>query len=194
MTALLVRRPQNRGRVDGCDDGDSACGNYFSSGLSHLKVAAEQCLGGGGPKADNDLRPHRIYFFIEPRSTGGDFSGAGFFVNSTLAPRLPFEMFYRICEINICAIDPRRPKSPIQDFPRRAHKRTSLKIFVIAGLFPDHHDLPTRLAFTKDRLRPAHPQVTAAAALGCLTEGLKCPALGQKVGSRDLQLFCHQSL
>ena len=77
----------------------------FASMLGYAKLAAEQRLGCGRSQTHDDPGFDRRNFRIQPRPAGGDFRCVGFFVDSPLATRLPFEMLYRVGDIDCFAIN-----------------------------------------------------------------------------------------
>src|SRR6266542_2241783 len=76
-------------------------------------------------------------------------------MNPAFAARLPFEMFHRIRDIDLCAIDSGFFERLIHDFSSRSNERLTGDIFVISRLLSDEHHRCTLRAFAKDRLRGA---------------------------------------
>ena len=65
---------------------------------------------------DNDyFRMERRDFGIEPRPASCYLPGAGFFVNAAFSSRFPFEVFYRICDVNFFAVNSCFRKRLIQE-------------------------------------------------------------------------------
>src|SRR4029077_19791902 len=90
---------------------------------------------------------------FQPRAAGCDLARIWFLMNSAFPARLPFEMFHRVRDINLLAINSRFFQRPVHDFSSWSHERFTLLIFVIAGLFANQHDRRVIRAFTKDGLR-----------------------------------------
>ena len=72
--------------------------------LRHPKIPSEQRLGGRRSKTHNHLGPERRDFRLQPRAASGNFSRVRLFMDSAFAARLPFEMLYRIGNVDWFAI------------------------------------------------------------------------------------------
>ncbi len=101
------------------------------------KIRAEEGLGGGGAETNDDFRLQNAELRVEPRAAGGDFAGAGFFVDAALAARLPFKMFDGVGDVNIGAVEAGGGKGFVEEFSGRADERFAGEIFIVAGLFAD---------------------------------------------------------
>lgn len=86
----------------------------FAAMLRDAEVPAEERLGRGGAEANDDFRPERGDFGIEPRPARGGLGAVWLFVNAPLAARLPFEVFDGIGDVGFFTIDPRFLQSAVQ--------------------------------------------------------------------------------
>ena len=87
-------------------------------------------------------------------------------MNSAFAARLPFEMFHRVCDVNLRPIDSSVLERAIHDFASRTNEWFARHIFVIARLFANQHHRCALRPFAKDSLGPAFIQMTCSA-MGC---------------------------
>ena len=60
-------------------------------------------------------------------------------MNPAFAARLPFEMFNRVCNVNLRPIDSGVLERAIHDFPSRTNERFARDVFVVAWLFANQH-------------------------------------------------------
>src|SRR5436305_1478321 len=93
-------------------------------------------------------------------------------VEAHLTARLPLEVLHRVCNVHCLPIDACVFKSTIEQLSCRADERVTGEVFLVAGLFANHHHahsgvLPPSpwLHFPEDRLRRIFLQITAFAAL-----------------------------
>jgi len=166
MPSLIVRRAQDGGGVDGCDDMWRERGFYrLASFLSHAKILAEQSLCGAGAQADQHFGFDSFEFRIEPGTAGFDLRGSGFLVNAALAAfgSGPLEMFDDVGHVNFSAVDPRFGESLIEQLAGGPNKGTSLTILLIAWLFPDKHDGCARRPLPEHSLCGRFPEITCVA-------------------------------
>ena len=89
-------------------------------------------------------------------------------MNSTFAAGLPFEVFHRVCDVNLRPIDSSVFERAIHDFPSRTNERFAGRIFVIARLFAHQHHPCALRTFAKDSLGPSLVQMTRSAMIGRL--------------------------
>jgi hypothetical protein len=61
-----------------------------------------------------------------------DFLHAGFLVDPKFTARFPFEVFDRICNVDLAPINFGFLKALIQQLSSRAYKRTSFLVFLVA--------------------------------------------------------------
>ena len=73
-------------------------------------------------------------------------------MNPAFAPRLPFEVFHRVRDINLRPIDSSIRERAIHDFSRRANEWFACDVFVVAGLFANQHHGCALGAFAKHSL------------------------------------------
>jgi hypothetical protein len=77
----------------------------------------------------------------------GNFAARRFLVNAPLAVLLEFEMFDRVGEVNIRAVDLRVFKGAVQQTSCRANERSSGQVLFVPGLLPYHHYSGTQRTF-----------------------------------------------
>jgi hypothetical protein len=73
-------------------------------------------------------------------------------MNAPFPARLPFEMFDRVCDINLPTVDPRIFQRSVHDLAGRPHERLAGDVFVIARLLAYQHDRRMFRPFTKNSL------------------------------------------
>jgi hypothetical protein len=73
-------------------------------------------------------------------------------MNPAFPARFPFEMFHRIGDINLVAIDSGFFECTIQNLSRRTDKRFASHIFVITRLLTDHEHRGLFRPFAEDGL------------------------------------------
>ena len=76
-------------------------------------------------------------------------------MNAPFIAWFAFEMFHRISDINVFAIDPGFFQRAVQDFSGGTDEWFPSKVFVISGLFADQHDWRILRSFAKNRPRSA---------------------------------------
>ncbi len=100
---------------------------------------------------------------VEPVIACGEFRRIRPLMQSTLAARLPFEMFDGVRDVQLAAFEASgfqrvvgtRPAGPTKGRPRR--------VFFVAGLFADQHDARRRRALAENRLGCMTPDITTTA-------------------------------
>ena len=78
--------------------------------------------------------------------------------------RNPLEVLNYVRHIHFVSLNACLGKGFIQQTPSRPHERMPDTIFAIARLLSNQHHPGTGCAFTKNRLRPAFPQIASLAA------------------------------
>jgi hypothetical protein len=125
-------------------------------------------------RAENGLRRCRTHchdkiglndaqFRFQPRAARCDFTRVRFLMNSAFPARLPFEVFHRVGDVNLGAINASFLERAVHDFPSRTNEGFTRHIFVIARLFADEHDRCALRTFAKDSLGPSLVQMTRSA-------------------------------
>ena len=85
-------------------------------------------------------------------------------------------MFYGVGDVDFLAVDAGFYQGAVEHQPGRSHERFAGKVFLVAGLFADQHDLRSLRAFAEHRLRRAFPEVAGAAVAGFLAQGFEAGA------------------
>src|SRR4051812_27899641 len=115
----------------------------FRRKLGRQKLAAlardakrwtKDCLTGCRSKRNNQARPNESQFGFEPRPARCHLTRIWFLMNATLAARFPFEIFPRVRDVTLFAIDSRFFERAIHVFPRRPDERFPGQVFVISRL------------------------------------------------------------
>ena len=83
--------------------------------------------------------------------------------NGLRAPRFPFEVLHRICDIDLPAINSRFHKQGVQKFAGRFDERFTFHVFLLPGLLADQHDFGARRAFPVNRLTRMSPEAAILA-------------------------------
>ena len=80
------------------------------------------------------------YLGLEPGPASGYFPRRGFLVNTTFAPRLPFEVFDGVGDVAGIPVNSRLCECTIQKPSRRSDKRMALLVFLISRLLANQED------------------------------------------------------
>ena len=142
VTGLIIRSPQNRGRVHRSRNRTPvAKREQLPALLRHAEAAPKERLRSGCAQADHDLRLDDLNFCIQPGPAGGDLQRIRLLVNSTLAARLPFEVLHRVGDVGLLAIDTRLDQRLIEQRAGRTDERLAFKSSLSPGCSPDEHHL-----------------------------------------------------
>src|SRR5207237_8782340 len=110
---LIIRRPQNRGRMDrGRDARRKRRWDECAALPCDLECAAEERLGGGGAETDQNARFQQRDLRLEPRPARRDFCPVRLCMNAPLPARLPFEVFHDIRHLTDSPTDARLLQPP----------------------------------------------------------------------------------
>src|SRR6266436_205136 len=107
-------------------------------------------------------------FRFQPRTAGCDLARVRLLMNSAFAAGLPFEVFYRVRDVNLRPIDSSVFKRAIHDLTCRTNEWFAGHIFAIARLFANQHHRCALRPFAKDSLGSALVQMTCSAMIGRL--------------------------
>ena len=103
---------------------------------------------------------------FQPGPARCDLARVWFLMNPAFAARLPFEMFNRVCNVNLRPIDSGVLERAIHDFPSRTNEWFARDIFVVAWLFANQHHRRMLWTLAKHGLGRALMQM-ACGALAC---------------------------
>ena len=110
-----------------------------------------------------------------------DLLHARLLVNAELSSWLPFKVFHRVGDIDLLPIDLHFLQTSIQKLSRGSNERPSLFVFVVTGLFTDHHDgnfrrscLRARLQFSKNSLCGITVEFASMACLNGIAQDAQC--------------------
>jgi hypothetical protein len=104
-------------------------------------------------------------------------------VDPPLSTRLPLEVFDRIRDVGLGAVDAGLLERLVEDLPGRADEGLALAVLLVAWLLTDHHHVRLARALAKDRLRRFRIERAATACLNRLAEGLQREVVGEIGGS-----------
>lgn len=179
MAVLVGLGSQDGGGVEGSDDGRQASGMLeLAVRFGDLEFGAEEGLGSYGSEADDEFRTDGFDLGFEPRAAGVDFFHAGFLMDAEFAAGFPFEVFDGVGDVDLAAIDAGVFEALVEEFSSGADERSSLLVFLVTGLFADHHDVGADVGgfgfsfeFTEDCLGGVAIEVAAMAVLNGFLEG-----------------------
>ena len=123
-------------------------------------------MGRGGAKTNNYLGADGSDFRIEPWATRGDFRCVRFFVDAPFAAGLPLEVFDGVGDVNFFAIDACFDEGAIEQLTCGTDEWFAGKIFLVARLFADKHELAVRGALAENGLRAKLPEIAIFAGFG----------------------------
>lgn len=102
-----------------------------------LHALTERRLRRTDTKTNDYLRLQYRDLSLKPWAAGGDFAVLWMFVQTSLAASLPFEMFYRIRDVDLFAREYGSGKRSIEQLARWAYEGQPFDVFSIARLFAD---------------------------------------------------------
>lgn len=164
--------------------------------LGDAERFAEEGLGGGSAEADDHFRLNFFQFGVEPGAAGGDFAGAGLFMEAAFAARFPFEVLDGIRDVDFVAVDAGFDEAVVEQQAGGTDKGLAFAVFAVAGLFADEDEAGRCIAGSKDGLRGIFKERTTLAGAGGLTEAFQIAAAGQEGSGRggDLGKTEHASV
>jgi hypothetical protein len=151
--------------------------------LRDAEIASEQSLRSGGAEANDCFGFDGGDLSVKPGAACGNLGRTWFFVDTTLAARLPLEMFYGVGDVDLRAVDAGFDEGRIEQFACGANEWLAFEVFLIAGLLADQQDFGIGRAFAEDGLRAAFPEVAGFARFGGLAEVVEVEGgVGRKEG------------
>lgn len=121
--------------------------------LGDAKFRSHQALCRRGAEGHDDLGFKHGQLGFEPRTAGRDFPRVWFLVQAAFAGGFPFEMLYRVRDVNFSPIDFRRGERCVEQPAGGADKGPADAVFLIARLLAHENDLCPRRARPENRLR-----------------------------------------
>src|ERR1051325_9108888 len=115
-------------------------GHEFSAFGGHFELPAEQRLRRRRAQADERPRLHDRQLIVYPGAARVDLALAGFLVDTAFPARFPLEVLDDIRDVDRLPIDAGFLERAVEQLPRRADKRMTLEVLVIARLFADEHE------------------------------------------------------
>lgn len=188
VAGFVVGGAQDGRRVHGGENGpESGTVEDFAAVLGDAEFGAEEGLGGGGSKADDEFGFDGVHLGVEPGAAGGLFAGAGLLVNAALAARLPLKVFHRVGDVDEVAIDTGFDEAAVEERASGSDEGVAFDVLAIAGGFADEHEARVRVALAEDGLRRVLVERASAAGAGGLAQRFEGMALGQEIGGRCLR-------
>src|SRR5690349_16736503 len=132
--------------------------------LGQAELAAQHRLRRGGAHADDQPGMGSRQLRLQPRAAGFDLVRARLLMDPQFALADPLEVFDRVGDVNRAALDSGLLQRLVENLARRADERMALKVFLVARLLADQHDLRILRAFSEDGLSGVAPQVASLAA------------------------------
>ena len=124
--------------------------------LRDFEILLDDGLGGDPPQTDNDLRLHQ-------RRLPPQIADAGVLLHVQRIPVLGRAALHHIGNIDLGAVQMDNLQHIVQQLTGPAHKGDALLILVLAGAFPDEHDLRSLRAVPKHHVGSGVCQRTAPA-------------------------------
>src|SRR5262249_47489882 len=98
-------------------------------------------------------------------------------VNAALPTRLPLEVFDRVRDVHLVAVDAGFVECLVEHASRGTDKRMTCGVFLVTRLLTDEHHLRTNGTFTEHRLRCVAPQLATATLIDCAMQSCECALL-----------------
>jgi hypothetical protein len=92
-------------------------------------------------------------------------------VQADFSAQHKFEMFHRIGDVDLLAVDAGFLQRAVKYLSGRSHERFAGKVLLVAGLLADQHHLRVLRPFAEHGLRRVFPEVAGAAAAGFVAQG-----------------------
>lgn len=134
-------------------------------GRTRPKWAAGNASDRSCPQSNHDIRVNDFAFEIEPPMATIDLERIGPLVQAPFAAWLEFEMLYCVGDEDRLAVDARVSQGLCQNATRGADERSTLLVFLVAGLLAYHHKTGSRRTFPGHNLACVFIERTARARL-----------------------------
>src|SRR4051812_46360885 len=112
---------------------------HFSAVAGNAESGTEDRLRRSRSKRYDQFRPNETQLCLQPWPTGCDLTRVRLFVDPPFPARLPLEMFHRISDVNLFAVNAGFCQRPIHDLAGGPNERFARKILLIARLLADEH-------------------------------------------------------
>ena len=179
--SFAILRPQDRGRMHGCDRLRRQRRVDEVAALARdAEVAAEQRLGRGRAETDEHARLQHRDLGIQPRPAGGDLAPVRLLMDSALALGLPLEVLDDIGDVDLRAVDLDLLERPVEQLSRGPDERTPFEVLAVAGLLADEDDVRVRGSLAENGLRAGLPERSGLASRGRLAQLLQARPLGNE--------------
>jgi len=174
MSACLITRPQNRGRMHRRHHTLRIGRLQNLPSRSHQgKRSTQQRFRCRSSKTHHHLRLHCVQLRQQPRPASIDLAHPRTLMQPSLAPQHKLEVLHRVCHKNRFGID----LNFFYDLPKhhsgRTHERLTRQIFLVSRLFTHQHQPRTRCPSAWNYLRRMPVKVTTFATRHRVAEGRK---------------------
>ena len=152
LVGVILNAQQERG-MDG-DEGRRAVRKLmrFATHARNRDHAFEYAACGGSAERDNGHGPDQRAFLFEPPPAPFNLVGVRTLVQAPLAALFELKMFHGIGDEGVFACNARLLQRLIENPARRSDKWLAGKVFLVAGLLPDQHQMRARPAFSRHHL------------------------------------------
>src|SRR5262249_54802113 len=140
---------------------------YLAALACDAEPRTEDGLRCCGTHGHDQSWPNDSQLRFQPRPADCDFARVWFLMNPAFAARLPFEMFYRIRDVNLRPIDSSFLERAIHDFSSGTNEGFTRDVFVVAGLFANQHHRSMLRTFAKHGLGATFVEIACRAVSCC---------------------------
>ena len=127
--------------------------------LRDAERLTEKRLRGGRTQRHDEIGVYVLDLGFQPRLARGNLAVVRLHVYPALALLDPLEVLHGIREVHVSFVDAGVEESATQESPRRPDKGPALQVLVITWLFAHEEQRGACIAFAKDSLGRACPQV-----------------------------------
>ena len=162
-----VRHAENRRRVvrrDGLAAGVG--GDPLAAVFRDAEMLPDQRLGGRRAETDDRVGLDKFDFLLDPGPARRDLAGTGLFVDSPAAARLELEVFDRVRDVGLTAVDAGLAQHLVKQLARGPDERAAGEVFLVARLLADEDHAGVRGPLAEDDLGGVFVQVAALAEAG----------------------------
>ncbi len=140
VAGRLIRRAEDRGRVDGAQHRAVPVAyrgvRQPAAVVANPEAPAEQGLPGHRAEGHRDARADHGQFRLQPAPAGRDLRPVGPLVDPPFTAGHPFEVLDRVRDIGVGAVDTAVCERPVQQPAGRADERLPLFVFLVPGCSP----------------------------------------------------------
>ena len=135
----LIEHSQERGRMYGDENRKSARRVQHRASIPvDPGLRSEQCVSCRGTKSDDEFWLAQAQFGAKPPCANLDLASVGLCMDAAFAASFELEVFDRIGEVTLAALDAGLVQAVIKKLSRRADEWSSGKILLVAGCSPTY--------------------------------------------------------